>query len=261
MRVNRIAAFAFATLLATPALGAGQTLGQLQWVGTGSSFVSTFTRYNGSTVTGYAGAAYRANAQLPTSAPWYLQASNGFGPSLDIYCIDFLHSAWTTTYPAYFTNLGYDDLTHTRSTNLTQYQQVAWLTTQMDLQAFTNVDRQDRVDIHAAIWRILSGEPRYGTFAGSTTGPSTSRVTGWITQAQANYASVDLSDFTVVTAACVYNNGQAGDGHAYTANPQCGQEFLVRETTVTPEPGTILLMATGLLALAGTGVLFKGGAA
>jgi hypothetical protein len=264
MRAKRIAVLALTAVLATPALGAAQTLGQLQWVGTGSSFQATFNRYGGGTTTGYAGAAYRANAILPASAPWYLNASNGFGPAVDIYCIDFLHAAWTTTYPAYFTNLAYDDLTHTRSTNVDNYRRVAWLTTQMDLESFNTNGRRDRVDIHAAIWRILSGQPRSATFAG---GPAASeaRVNSWVAAANANYQAIDihmLRNYTVVTAACVYESGQAGAGHAYTANPQCGQEFLVRDMTNTvPEPGTILLMATGLLALAGTGALFRGGAA
>jgi hypothetical protein len=252
MRLIRLPALVVAIALVTPCVASAQSLGQLDWVGTGSSFTATFTRYNGQTVTGYAGAAYRANAALPTSAPWYLQPGNGFGPALDIFCIDFLHAAWTTTYPAYFTNLAYDNLTRTRSTNLGLYQRVAWLTNQMDAQTFSNNDRQDRVDIHAAIWRILSGEPRSGTFAGSISGASTSRVTNWINLANNNFASVDLSDYVVVTAACVYNSGQAGDGHSYVANPQCGQEFLVRaDTTPTvPEPETIILLATGLIALA-----------
>src|SRR5688500_15790393 len=164
MRLVRLGPIVVTLALVTPCIATAQSLGQLDWVGTGSSFVATYTRYNGQTVTGYSGAAYRANALSPASAPWYLQPGNGFGPAVDIYCVDFLHTAWTTTYPAYFTNLAYDALTRTRSANLGLYQRAAWLTTQMDLQTFSNVDRQDRVDIHAAIWRILSGEPRYGTF-------------------------------------------------------------------------------------------------
>jgi uncharacterized protein CbrC (UPF0167 family) len=264
MRTNRIAAFAVAVVLATPAVGAAQTLGQLQWVGTGSSFVATFNEYGGGTETGYAGAAYRANALLPASAPWYLQASNGFGPAVDIYCIDFLHAAWTTTYPAYFTNLALDDLTKTRSTNLTKYRQVAWLTTQMDLEAFTSAGRRDRVDIHAAIWRILSGQPRSATYSGSPYAASESRVSSWVALATtaSNYNNVNISEYTVVTSKCVDDYNQEGRGHGYTGSPQCGQEFLIRRrVTVTPEGSTILLMASGLLAMAGSGLVFRRGGA
>jgi hypothetical protein len=252
MRLNRIAVILVASALLAPGLATAQSLGQLQWEGTGNTFVSTYYRYSGSAITGYAGGSYRARASIPASAPWYLQSSNGFGPALDIYCIDLLHTAWQTTYPAYFTNLAYDPLSRTRSTNLGLYQRVAWLTEQMDLETFTTAGRRDRVDIHAAIWRILSGEPRSGTFSGNPYGASESRVNSWITLANSSYTSVDLTDYTVITSACVYNSGQAGRGHSYTANPQCGQEFMVRtETTPTvPEPETLVLLATGLLALA-----------
>lgn len=259
--MTRRPALLLAALLATaPAVGHAQTLGSLQWVGTGSSFSSTFQNYStSSTVTGYAGAAYRANASLPGTAPWYLQASNGFGPAVDILCIDFLHSALTTTYPAYFTNLAYDDLTVTRGTSLADYQRVAWLSTQMEVLPFTNAGRQQRAEVHAAIWRIMAGQPQYaranvsgGSFAGSD-----AQISSWVSLANANYATVNLSQFTVVTAMCVDNAGHSGSGFNLPDN--CGQEFLVRDATVTPEPGTMLMLATGLMAIVGAGVVGRGG--
>lgn len=257
---KRFTALTALLVATTPGLASAQTLGWLDWVGTGSSFSASF-RTGTSITTAYAGAEYRANAVIPGTAPWYLQASNGFGPAVDILCIDFLHAAQTTTYAAYFTNLAFDDLTYTRGTNLGSYQRVAWLSSQMETLPFTESGRQDRVEVHAAIWRIMSGVPtearaNYGsnTYAGSSTA-----ISNWVALANANYQTVDLSEYTVVTARCVTTAGHAGDG--FTVSDNCSQEFLVRDSTVTPEPGTILLLATGLIGIVGVSVVGRGGMA
>jgi hypothetical protein len=233
-----------------------QTLGNLQWVGTGSSFASNFQTVNGSTVTtvnAYAGAAYRANASIPGTAPWYLQSSNGFGPAVDILCIDFLHTAHTTTYPAYFTNLAFDGLTRTRSANLDQYRRVAWLTTQMETLPFTSAGRQDRTEIHAAIWQIMGGTPHRARVSGGSYSGSELAIASWINLANLNYMQTNLAQFTVVTAECVWRVGNAGRGSTVPDN--CSQEFLVRNTTVTPEPAALLMLASGLLLVLGASVV------
>lgn len=244
------------SLAAAPA--SAQTMGQLQWVGTGSSFAATYLRQNNTQTTVYAGAAYRANALLPGTAPWYLQNSNGFGPAVDIYCIDFVHAANTSTYAAWFTNLGYDALTRTRGGDLDRYRQVAWLSDQMDLRSVgTAAGRQERAEIHAAIWQVMNGttQPvaaRTGSYAFNA-----ASVSNWVQLAGTGANSVDLRNWTVVTSDCVSQVGNAGDGHLVADN--CGQEFMVREGTVTPEPMTLVLMATGLLALAGAAFVTRGG--
>jgi hypothetical protein len=252
---KRLTALTALLVATTPALAQGQTLGWLDWVGTGSSFSASF-QTGSQTVTAYAGAAYRANALVPGTAPWYLQASNGFGPAVDILCIDFLHTAQTVTYQAYFTNLAFDNLTRTRGADLSQYQRAAWLSTQMETLPFTNAGRQDRAEVHAAIWQILAGTPtlaRANIGSGSSYAGSDVAIANWISLANANYLSVNLAQFTVVTAECVDRVGHAGDG--FRVADSCSQEFLVRNTTVTPEPGAILLLATGLMAVAGVGFI------
>lgn len=252
-----------AALLLVPAAAQGQTLGQIQWLGTGQSFKATYEKYAGYTTTVYAGAAYQANALLPGTAPWYLQGSNGFGPAVDIYCVDFVNTARKTTYAAWYTNLGYDALTKTRDGDVNRYRQVAWLTTQMELQDIaTDAGRQERAVIHAAIWRILGTDPKSARANGTPYGYEVAGITNWMNLASTNSGSVRLEDWTVVTAQCVEDAGNAGRG---SVADNCGQEFLVQNrlttdvNTTVPEPGTMLLMGTGLLAMFGLGLVGRGG--
>lgn len=229
---------------------AAQELGAIRWDGRGDTFGTAYEFADGDRMSTYAGSAYRASFKINSAAPYLPpHSATAFGPTVDIYCIDFLHTANTSSsgYSAYFTRLGTDPLTNTRNTDATKYLQSAWLITQMNALGYTTTDRNTRADIHGAIWNIMSGEPvavRHGTTYSST------GLQHWLDQATtaSNWASIDSRGWTVVTAACVTDSGTAGAGGG--GDDRCSQEFLTT-ATVTPEPALWALMATGLLALFG----------
>lgn len=143
--------------------------------------------------------------------------------SLFLYCVDFAHEVHNgEQWNANLTNLGTGAGigTNTRSADLSLYREAAWLTTQYALHP------EATGDIQATIWNL------FGTMPGVV--PSSNY---WFTQAVSNYASLDYGSFVVVT-----DVNKALDSSA--------QEFIV----VTPEPASAVLLATGLLGIAGVAV-------
>lgn len=137
-------------------------------------------------------------------------------PTLDIYCVDFLHGISVgTVWTAGIRQLS-GDLTGTRGGNAAydKYLKAAWLASQ-----YAVAPPSEWKHIQATMWNL---------FAPSAPDPSSNY---WLTQANANYQSgVLASQWYVVTD---------------VASPGT-QEFL---TYVTPEPSTYLLLATGLFFL------------
>ena len=155
-------------------------------------------------------------------------------PSVDVFCIDYVHQIQVgQTFNANLTNLASGNLSLTRGGDaaLAQYQQMAWLTTKFD--GATN--DQTRA-IQTAIWHVMTpGTP--GAIGGAF------GTQYWLDQAASNYltSGLDYSTFAIITDVNFMQGGR--------------QELLTRvPTTVTPEPGTYLLMATGL---AGVGMIAR----
>lgn len=247
MKVLKLVA-AVALLAAVPATARAQYSGKFQWVGVGTSFGWNYKPTSGGSAQGiYGGGPYSARLAVGTGA---------FGPATDIFCVDFMHhvgGATTSNYNVWFTKLDASDLSKTRggtsTGSLNNYLKAAWLIQKM--QGFAVSDQQNRANVHAAIWWMMSGQPFSVRQASTNTYADAATVGNWVSQATAGFntdGTVNAAEWTVVTDQCV-----AG-GTGITNADACSQEFLTHN--VVPEPATMILLGTGLLAtLAMTGVL------
>jgi PEP-CTERM motif len=160
---------------------------------------------------------------------YYVSPYNGTmdGQAVTLFCDDILNEVnFGQTWTANVTNLASGVFVNTRYGNASiapttaanaamLYAEAAWLTTQFGSHT------SDYVSLQYALWDLMNpgSEPTsYGN------------VQYWLNQAAANYGSIDLSNFSVVT-----NTGPV------TLTGQV-QEFIVR----TPEPSTWVMLLFGL---------------
>jgi hypothetical protein len=164
-------------------------------------------------------------------------AYNGINP-VNIYCVDLYRSVS----PGHVITADVQNLSdpagligspgYVGSDIQADLKKAAWLTTK-----FWETDVSEWKGIHYAIWSLSSGVSIAGTDAYLVS------AQGWVAAANANYMAYgNYSDWSLLTT----TSAMYGD----TPLSRSTQSMLVQSTTVTPEPETYLLMATGLIFLA-----------
>jgi len=154
--------------------------------------------------------------------PYFLTIENG--PQFPAICDDFYHESNVgDTWQANLTQLSSGDLSKTRFGILVQYQEAGYLLMQM-----RDDDQPEWGNINFAVWKIFNPSVDMGSTHPGTLGPQY-----WYNLAQtADLSKVDFS--TVMIATPLDAQGASGD-----------QEFLF----LTPEPGTLILIGSGVITL------------
>ena len=235
--MRNLKAFVFvaaAGVLLAGSLQAQTRAGQVTWKGVNGASGRYSNASTGAAPWNVRTSPYRAQFQI-NEAPLPLLLPAGtttFGPTVDIFCVDFNNYAKTGTYGAYFTNLGTnggDVGKYTRKgtgNTLENYLKAAYLAQKMPVSTAQQVG-----NLNGAIWYIMSGQPLYYSY--SDVGRDATGIATYVLEAERNRESVNRSKRVVVT-----------DVASAGLESGCNREYT---TQVTPEPATMLLFGTVLV--------------
>jgi len=180
-------------------------------------------------------------------------------PTVDIFCVDFFHNANTssTGYSAWFTPLSAVDFSRTYGVSQRgwspgiaeqRYRAAAWLATQFSPTDANRAANWPRYQ--AAMWSLM-GQTTTGFELDGSVGLASKFNLGGFSDPFKTSAQGDLQT--------ALDNASTIDGDSWTivsAASGNSQEFLVQQSVV-PEPETVILLVTGLLAL-GAVAYFRG---
>jgi hypothetical protein len=174
-------------------------------------------------------------------APYTMWIPAPGGPLIDVYCVDPTVTAHKNLYTGWVSPL-LGNLANTKlgEAGFTQYWQMAWLATQVA----TVATKAGRAAVQAAIWDIAAGAGA-GVLVWTSRGlvaPNAALIASWVTAAQdmGSYQLQDPGSWVVLTA--TVHGSQ--------------QEFIGRIPPVSvPEPGTLLLLLSGMVGVFWFGVI------
>lgn len=174
----------------------------------------------------------------PNGYPYYANIDGG--PTIDVMCDDYAHGGTPgDKWQANITNLGSGDLSLTRfnklNNALTLYEEAGWLLLQTEVQPQSQWGQ-----MNWAVWHIFDSQ--VGIISGG--------AQYWLDAAEAEAAGgfkgIDFTKIDIITPVDQYNQ-----------DPNSPQELLtiVGSGGTTPEPGTFILLGTGLVVLLGRKLL------
>ena len=176
-------------------------------------------------------------------------------PTVDIFCVDFFHSVSPNNeWDAWFSPLS-GDLSKTYGMSIRgwsqgiaaeRYRAAAWLATQFGspVGGYDAGEKANWPNLQAAVWSLM-GQDVGGTtsFPLALNGTQQNWLNTALTSGNTAEFQAQASDWTVISGV----NASATTGK---------QEFLVQQSVV-PEPETVILLVTGLLAI-GAVAYFRG---